>query len=232
MRSDVPRERYVGRAALQARLLRLYPSAWRERYGEEFLALLQQTDVGWRQIIDVVASASREWVRAAVPHEALRGVANQGRRFVGFYAMAWTTVLWVQWMLPANAPRLSITEPAVHFKVAMLLAFVAFATHWIEAFVFHVVLRGRGPREQRYAKVLWSAMATLLPVIVVMSAIFWYIEAFGTPESRALLRTPALSMVCALSGQFGRPAAVKAAWDNRPQRPPAPPSILGLGLSA
>ena len=46
MRSDVPQEKYVGRAALQARLLRLYPRAWRERYGDEVLALIEQSGGG------------------------------------------------------------------------------------------------------------------------------------------------------------------------------------------
>ena len=34
--------------------LRLYPRAWRERYGEEFAALLEQTNGGWRDALNVI----------------------------------------------------------------------------------------------------------------------------------------------------------------------------------
>ena len=35
----------------------LYPRAWRERYGEEFEALLEQVDAGWGPFADVVRGA-------------------------------------------------------------------------------------------------------------------------------------------------------------------------------
>jgi hypothetical protein len=41
-------------------LLRLYPRTWRDRYGEEFLALLDSRGITGSQVIDVVASASSE----------------------------------------------------------------------------------------------------------------------------------------------------------------------------
>jgi len=48
------------------RLLRLYPAAWRRKYGEELVALLDDTGVGWRQIGDVVVAAAGEWVRLTI----------------------------------------------------------------------------------------------------------------------------------------------------------------------
>jgi hypothetical protein len=39
------------------RLLRLYPRAWRERYGDEFLALVGDRPVRLPQIIDIVSGA-------------------------------------------------------------------------------------------------------------------------------------------------------------------------------
>lgn len=66
-----------------ARLLRLYPSAWRERYGEELEALVLETRCGdrlpWRVRFDVVRAATRERLRAAglqgdgEPVERVRG---------------------------------------------------------------------------------------------------------------------------------------------------------------
>ena len=39
------------------RLLQLYPRAWRERYGDEFLALVGDRPLGVTQIIDIVSAA-------------------------------------------------------------------------------------------------------------------------------------------------------------------------------
>jgi hypothetical protein len=40
-----------------AALLRLYPAAWRARYGDEMLALLEDRRVGWRDRLDLVRGA-------------------------------------------------------------------------------------------------------------------------------------------------------------------------------
>ena len=39
------------------RLLRLYPRAWRERYGDEFLALVGEEQLSLRHTVDIVAGA-------------------------------------------------------------------------------------------------------------------------------------------------------------------------------
>lgn len=49
-------------------LVRLYPRDWRERYGEEFEALLQDSSGGLRALVNVLWSALRERV---VPSIAL-----------------------------------------------------------------------------------------------------------------------------------------------------------------
>jgi hypothetical protein len=46
-------------------LVRLYPRDWRERYGEEFEALLQDSRCGFRALVNVTWSALRE--RAVTP---------------------------------------------------------------------------------------------------------------------------------------------------------------------
>ncbi len=38
-------------------LLRLYPRAWRERYGEEFLAALDDRPLHWQQVVDIISAA-------------------------------------------------------------------------------------------------------------------------------------------------------------------------------
>ena len=45
-------------------LLRLYPRAWRARYGDEFLALVADTGLSWRTLVDVSSAALVERARA------------------------------------------------------------------------------------------------------------------------------------------------------------------------
>jgi hypothetical protein len=44
------------------RLLRLYPRAWRQRYGDEFLAIVGDGRLRPQQILDVVAGAIDAWL--------------------------------------------------------------------------------------------------------------------------------------------------------------------------
>jgi hypothetical protein len=46
-------------------LVRLYPRAWRARYEDEFVVLLEQTGVGWSALLDIAWGAIREHGRAA-----------------------------------------------------------------------------------------------------------------------------------------------------------------------
>jgi hypothetical protein len=48
------------------RLLRLYPRAWRERYGEEFLATVGDSALHAQQVIDIVSGAIDAWLSADV----------------------------------------------------------------------------------------------------------------------------------------------------------------------
>ena len=61
------------------RLLRLYPRAWRERYGEEFVATAGTGRLHPQQVIDIVSGAVDAWLSSDV-HEATRtmGVAENG----------------------------------------------------------------------------------------------------------------------------------------------------------
>jgi hypothetical protein len=74
-------------------LLKLYPRAWRERYGEEFLALLDDVGLHWWDVPDVVRAALNERVRDA-GRRAFGDLSERAflrwRRF-GLFA-AWTAV--------------------------------------------------------------------------------------------------------------------------------------------
>ena len=47
-------------------LLRLYPRAWRERYGEEFLATVGHGTLRLQQVVDIVSGAIDAWFSADV----------------------------------------------------------------------------------------------------------------------------------------------------------------------
>lgn len=48
------------------RLLRLYPRAWRERYGEEFLAIVGEGRLGPQQQVDILFGAIDAWLSSDV----------------------------------------------------------------------------------------------------------------------------------------------------------------------
>src|ERR1051325_839280 len=52
---------------------RLYPAAWRDRYGIEFQALLDETEPRWRDVVDVVIGGLQ--MRVGSAHPALTVVA-------------------------------------------------------------------------------------------------------------------------------------------------------------
>ncbi len=52
------------------RLLRLFPPAWRSRYGDEFLATAGDTRLRTQQIVDIIFAAADAWLSAEVRNAA------------------------------------------------------------------------------------------------------------------------------------------------------------------
>jgi hypothetical protein len=78
-----PRNRWIGA------LVRLYPPAWQARYRVEFEALLADTGVGARQVVDVALAAAAAWAR---PAARLHDRAARLRTTVGTTLCAWTAL--------------------------------------------------------------------------------------------------------------------------------------------
>jgi hypothetical protein len=55
-------------------LVRLYPKAWRSRYGDEMLALLEVAPLGWRDRLDLVRGALDAWLHP-INHSRVPAVA-------------------------------------------------------------------------------------------------------------------------------------------------------------
>lgn len=74
-------------------LLRLYPRSWRARYEAEFRALVADTPVGWRKVLDVARAIGPEWARALraalVDVDSWRVAVRPVRRFVLAAVVAW-----------------------------------------------------------------------------------------------------------------------------------------------
>jgi hypothetical protein len=70
------------------RLLLLFPRAWRDRYGEEFLALLGEGSLSASEWIDVLRGAVDAWLSADVRDGlAVRRVATSGGRSMRLKSM-------------------------------------------------------------------------------------------------------------------------------------------------
>ena len=53
------------RESLARRIVRSHPRAWRVRYEQEMLALLEASPVHWRTVVDLARGCASEWVRAS-----------------------------------------------------------------------------------------------------------------------------------------------------------------------
>ena len=149
-----------------ARLLRWYPRAWRERYGEELLALIQDTlDEGrptWRLRLGVVRGGLRERV-----HQAVRaGTAAAKRTSTGLLITVVAAMILgsLPWDLKASLPPARAWQKTAAFD-ALVGAFavtgvVVLASGLVAAPAFIAFLREGGWQQIR-RRVAWAAGATV-----------------------------------------------------------------------
>lgn len=70
-------------------LVRLYPRAWRERYEEEFVAMLEQRPASGRDYLDVALGALDAWLAPQVVSEGRTGLISEIRSSVLVVLWAW-----------------------------------------------------------------------------------------------------------------------------------------------
>jgi len=149
-----------------ANLLRWYPRAWRERYGQELLALIQDTlDEGrptWRLRLGVIGGGLRERV-----HQAVRAGKVAAKRVPTTSLMvvvAGTTLATLPENLKATLPPGRAWQKTAAFDaligVIAFTAFVVLAGGLVAAPAFVAFLRGGGWSKIR-RRVAWAAGATL-----------------------------------------------------------------------
>jgi hypothetical protein len=74
---------------LVGRIVRLYPRAWRERYEEEFVAMLEQGPVSIKDLFDVALGAVDAWLRPQVVREGRLVMVARMRGSVLAVLWAW-----------------------------------------------------------------------------------------------------------------------------------------------
>ena len=100
---------------LVRRLVRLYPRAWRERYEEEFVALLDARDLGWRELIDIGRCAAREWMRL-----------TRSGRAVGIAFEVWTaSVVWSVIIASIGSLIVGVGRFVMGFESTLILPFLS-----------------------------------------------------------------------------------------------------------
>ena len=89
LRNTILRDAYHSMNHLIRFLARLYPARWRQRYGVEFAALLEDSNPDWRTSVDVLKGAMETQMQTWNPIEilALAGAAGAVFALAGSFAM-------------------------------------------------------------------------------------------------------------------------------------------------
>lgn len=129
-------------------VLRLYPRAWRERYGDELLALLESEPLNARTVRDVTGAAIGEWLHHG------SGVLPQAfvllRTLLGYYCA--TQLIW--WGMssmeflefqPASpqawTPEGLLLSALIQVRAAVVCAVVVFGLGWVVLGPYPTIVR-------------------------------------------------------------------------------------------
>lgn len=195
---------------ITARLLvRLYPRAWRERYGEEFVALIDGNPITVRGGVDVLRGAAREWLHACARMEF-------PRRVIGLYGLAMSLIMLFNLWRPLHVDLFS-----VEWHVDFFMAFVFVASALALPAQLWLTWRGQ-PRSGTE-----RAFAHLFCLVFGIAAIFAASRVMPGVYAMTAGQVPALHLFIPLAIQ-AMPADLRF-----PLAKPAPPmSFLGLGPGA
>jgi hypothetical protein len=132
---------------MRSLLIRCYPARWRERYGDEFLAILEERPLGPYDVADVLLGA----LDARLRSHGRRAVEHHGRGFtmslrIGGIAAILGTLIWIVFFF--------MTSPGTAFQGAIVI--VAFAG----LVALLVAVTGLSAYQARsHPTLVWSAFA-------------------------------------------------------------------------
>jgi hypothetical protein len=153
-------------------LLGLYPRGWRERYGDEFLALAGDRPLSPTQVIDVVSGAIDAWLSADVRrHTSTRPVAEGGAMVFKAFACDRTGV----------TPADGLIGAGIMIAIAVVLKVIAAAA-----------LR------DGYAAVALASKEMAFPISFTASMPFWLMK--GQPwKAQVVIVGTTLAILVAIS---------------------------------
>ena len=170
------------RGRITRALLRLYPRAWRARYGEELGALMDATPLSWRVCVDLVRGAAREWVHElSSPHVFTPG-----------WRLAWRTLSRVLTSVAVAAAILFLSRylasRVAAVEVPVLVVVLMGALHLGLVVRVFLVLRSSG----------WGLRATGRSVVSYREFVFWVVVASTVETVYAMGSTTPTSVWAAL----------------------------------
>jgi hypothetical protein len=162
-------------------LVRLYPQAWRDRYGEEFLDLLEARPPGLRDRLDILLGAVDARLNPEVPGTtpdhapATRGARRRQR------AAGATIIGGLLWVVVAIVVLLTPTDPAEGYKdgtAGLLVGLFASLMTGVGAFLAADIVDGVGQRGR--------AIGIAIVVASLLFVVPWPILILGVFASWAL----------------------------------------------
>jgi hypothetical protein len=219
------------------RLIRFYPRLWRERYGDEFLALLEASPRSAATTLDVIRGAGREWGRqllwpgeTACPYPSL--LARRFGRLFGVAVLSWAIVL-VVWPVSLWLHESGLTAPG---NGRGLLLGMLITVRGLLAFIL-VMLR-RGPTRVAVGRgefVLWIVVACgcvgfeRLDALEIRRSLWTGATDFGKNQSDLALQVFNQLMFFTLGSRAAAVDVQRAeAWRHRRLVGRVPASPLGL----
>jgi hypothetical protein len=173
-------------------LLRLYPAPWRQRYGEEFLALISERPQSLEDRVDIVRGAidARLHPQLAVPAPQLADRA-------GFAVFAGLGLFVAGILLAINGP-VQEDEYGTYRDGAAALPFFIGAMVSLSVGLFrlldHLSLERLGPRSAAWTAIITGTFWSLLPWGLMVGLIFFVaILAFAIGAWRAGLLSAAMT---------------------------------------
>ena len=204
-----------------ALLLRLYPARWRERYGDEFAAVLEERPLGPFDVADVLLGALDA-------HLHLRGLGAASEHRKGFamslriggYAAIAGGILWLL-ALAGNA----INDGGESFSPWLGYAVVAATVATLVALIGLSAFQARS-----HPALTWAAFA--IPALGAVTGLLGYVLIVATGDSDAILPGGIspwyLSMLGLLTMMLGSILFAVATWRTR-SLPRTASGLLALG---
>jgi hypothetical protein len=104
-------------------LVRLYPPAWRHRYEDEFVTLLDGLDITPSIVLDLVRGAADAWLRG--PRGRL-GIVGIGLALAAYALASWGLAATRRsWLGPADGPLETIYQALFWFASILFMTWLA-----------------------------------------------------------------------------------------------------------